>query len=45
MKRKIDTKRWTNDDESVYFCEACKRFHYFYSRIGQSHRKYAVECK
>jgi len=39
-KRKIATRRWTEDDKTVYFCEACQRYHYWYSKIGKMHKKY-----
>jgi len=42
---KIKTRRWTDKDDSVYFCEACERYHYLYSEIGRRHKKFAREKK
>lgn len=39
----VKTKRWTKDDKSVFFCEACQRFHYRYSPVGQRHKKFEVK--
>jgi len=39
--RKIKSKRWTEHDETIYYCEACERYHYIYSGIGRRHKKFA----
>ena len=39
-RRKIDTNRWTENDKTTYYCEACQRYHYLYSNIGRRHKKY-----
>jgi len=38
-RRKIDTNRWTENDKTTYYCEACQRYHYLYSNIGRRHKK------
>ena len=40
MERKINTKRWTEEDEDIYFCTACESWHYITSKIGKKHLKF-----